>query len=103
MKPEIEALIRNTVRLDETVPAGAVEIAILALKGERLVREEDAAGAKLLPPLCHRPELAAMFRVNVKTISNWARQGRLDCVKDRRGQTLGYTPESALAIRRGER
>lgn len=102
MKPEIEALIRNTVRLDETVPAGAVEIAILALKGERLVREADA-GVQLLPPLCHRPELAAMFRVNVKTISNWARRGRLDCVRDQRGQTIGYTPESALAIRRGER
>lgn len=103
MKAEIEALITNTIRLDETITPEMAATALQALRGISFVRSDDLRDGVKIGRLFRRKELAERFRVSGKTISNWAKAGRLDTVKDSRGQSLGYTPESVAAIYRGER
>lgn len=97
MKAEIETLIMNTLRLDETIKPDLIPLAL------RILRGEPTDASFNVGKILIRSELAATFRVSTRTISNWARRGRLQCVKDCRGQTIGYTSESAQAIYRGER
>jgi len=103
MKSEIETLVANTLRLDPTVRPEAVETALRVLRGEVILPQDAPATVDSLSDLIKRPALARKFGVSPKTVSNWAKRGRLDSVKNQRGQTIGYTLDSVRAIYRGER
>ena len=104
MKPDTETLLRATLRLDDSVAPEVVEVAIAILRGERTLKDERSVTDEADdPPLMLRSEIAARMRVSMQTVSNWATRGRLDTVKDMRGQTVGYTRESYLQVKRGER
>ena len=102
MKPETEDLVVRMLRMDATIAPDVADVALRILRGER--PELDPSDDPLAsPPIMLREEIAAKLRISKQTVSNWAKFGRLDVVKNKRGQTIGYTPESFLAIRRGER
>ena len=101
MKGEVETLIANALRLDPTIKPEDAEVAMRVLKGESFVPAASVATSNWR--VISRAELARRFRVSPKTISNWAKSGRLSRVPNKRGQSLGYTIESAEAIYRGER
>lgn len=101
MKPETEDLVVRMLRMDDSIPQDLAEVALRILRGER--KDALADDPLNMPPLLYREEIAAKLRISKQTVSNWAKCGRLDVVKNKRGQTIGYTPESFLAVRRGER
>ena len=103
MKREIETLVANALRLDPTIEPEAADAVMRILKGEKFVPATSRSAADMLPDTIKRPVLARKFGVSTKTISNWAKRGRLHAVKDQRGQSIGYTSDSVLAIYRGER
>ena len=101
MKPETEDLVVRMLRMDDSVTPELVDEAVRLLRGEHPSPYADDPFAS--PPIMRREEIAAKLRISKQTVSNWAKFGRLDTVKNQRGQTIGYTPESFLAVRRGER
>lgn len=100
MKAEVESLLVNAVRLDPSITSDMLDAVLAILRGERPVHEPDVEDER---PLYKRDEIARRFRITKQTVSNWAKYGRLDPVKNRRGQTIGYTRASVGAIIRGER
>ena len=100
MKQDTEDLVIRMLRMDDTIPSTLADEALKLLRGERPDASDDPLSAL---PLMRREEIAAKMRISKQTVSNWAKVGRLDPVRNARGQTIGYTGESFLAVRRGER
>ncbi len=101
MKSEVENLLLSTARLDPSITSDRLMRAMAILRGEDAPQALPIIDGR--SRLYLRSELAHYFRQTKQTISNWARTGRLHAVKDARGQTIGYTPESVGALPRGER
>jgi len=101
MKHDTEDLVIRMLRMDDTIPSDLADEAMRVLRGERPDSSECDPLHSL--PLMRREEIAAKMRISKQTVSNWAKVGRLDPVRNARGQTIGYTGESFLAVKRGER
>ena len=104
MKPETEDLVIRMLRMDATVAPDLAERALKILRGEIPV-PQPASSIVLskIKPIMLRHEVADLCRVSRQTVSNWVKSKRLDVLKNKRGQTIGYTGDSVYAVIINER
>jgi len=87
-------------RIPEFAPGTADEIVAITnpvdlMKGMGVAMSNDQTDAdKLLTPA----EVAAMFRVNAKTVTRWARSGRLSAIKTMGGHRRYRLSEVRRAV-----
>lgn len=94
---------------DCSIPADRAGLALKLLGSDRpLTREETEAIAKRiegcdeLSAIVRTKEVARLFGVDVKTLRNWARRGRLVPVEGgHAGWRVGYTRDSVSALLSG--
>ena len=102
MKPETEDLVIRMLRMDATIAPDLADRALRILRGE-LPAQVSSIVLSQIKPVMLRHEVADLCRVSRQTVSNWASHNRLDTLKDKRGQTIGYTGDSVYAVIINER
>ena len=103
MKPETEDLVIRMLRMDDTVTPDLADRALKILRGEVPAQQRNSLILKYIKPVMLRQEVADLCRVSRQTVSNWASHKRLDVLKNKRGQTVGYTGDSVYAVIINER
>jgi excisionase family DNA binding protein len=81
--------------LDRPISATESRIRVNRVRRDGVAMSNDQADAdKLLTPA----EVAAMFRVNAKTVTRWARSGRLSAIKTMGGHRRYRLSEVRRAV-----
>ena len=89
-----EKAVMSMLAADDSITETAAQNALAILRGGAVAPENA---------VMTRKEVAAMLRVNLPTVSVWARQGVIKRVRmSGRRKSLGYSRQSVMAILNGD-